>query len=402
MTFEATDARFEAVERLADAVLYEGYVLYPYRASAIKNQVRWQFGIAAPRAPSEDGEPWFSQTECLVEPHGGCQVRVRIRCLRPGRSPSADSARPSSAHWLDGSPTVVDVPWIPLDQSMPNTIVPLTIGGLSARLLIEARPSGPFITLHLRLENLEPWRPEMEADRSALLCQALTGLHLLLAVDRGAFVSLLDPPIEAAALAAQCHNQHTWPVLVGDRSRRDMLLSAPIILYDFPTVAEESPGDLCDATEIDEILTLRVLTLTDEEKQEARATGSRASEIITRVEQLAPEAMAALHGTMRSADFFNPHGRAAPEEARIEVGGVPVRRGSRVRLRPNRRADVMDLFLSDQVATVAGIYHDVDDRVYVAVTVNADPAAELHEAFGRFFYFDPSEIEPMTSAEEDV
>lgn len=97
---------------------------------------------------------------------------------------------------------------------------------------------------------------------------------------------------------------------------------------------------------------------------------------------------------MRSADFFNPAGSPAPEQAEVVVNGARVTRGSRVRLRPNRRADAMDMFLRDQPATVAGVYRDVDDRVYVAVTIDADPAASLHESFGRFFYFDPTEIEP--------
>ena len=62
----------------------------------------------------------------------------------------------------------------------------------------------------------------------------------------------------------------------------------------------------------------------------------------------------------------------------------------------------MDMFLQNQPATVAGVYRDVDDRIYVAVTIDADPAASLHEAFGRFFYFDPSEVEPIDLEQERV
>src|SRR5262249_44687235 len=63
----AVDVNFEPAERVADAVLYEGYVLYPYRASAAKNQYRWQFGVLAPRTPRGDGEPAAARTECLIE-----------------------------------------------------------------------------------------------------------------------------------------------------------------------------------------------------------------------------------------------------------------------------------------------------------------------------------------------
>jgi hypothetical protein len=189
-------------------------------------------------------------------------------------------------------------------------------------------------------------------------------------------------------------------VLVGDRSERRRMLSAPIVLYDYPAVARESRGDLCDAAEIDEILSLRILTMTDEEKQEARATDPRARMILDQVEALTPEALGALHGALRSADFFNPPGTAPPDEAFVVVSGCRIVKGSRVRLRPNRRADAMDMFLKDQPATVAGVYRDVDERVYVAVTVDADPAASLHESFGRFFYFDPAEIEPVDVHQE--
>src|SRR3954464_3639015 len=97
---------FAAAERVADAVLYEGYVLYPYRASAAKNQLRWQFGVVAPRAPNDDGEPWFSNTECLIEPGDRPRVFVRVRCLRP---------RPTETGWLEGVPAAVDLE--PIDVS---------------------------------------------------------------------------------------------------------------------------------------------------------------------------------------------------------------------------------------------------------------------------------------------
>ena len=79
------------------------------------------------------------------------------------------------------------------------------------------------------------------------------------------------------------------------------MLSSPIILYDYPAIAPESPGDLFDGTEIDEILTLRVLTMTDQEKEEARSTDARAGRLLDRAELLAPEQFAKLHGVFRAA-----------------------------------------------------------------------------------------------------
>jgi hypothetical protein len=392
---------FECAERVADAILYEGYVLYPYRASSAKNQFRWQFGVVAPQAPDDDGEPSCSQTECLIEPTQEVpRLWVRVRGLRPRRSKPVDTEPPRA--WLEGVQATADpIAAVPLARLPFELTIRLGESDIDAHLALRAHEAGPFVKLQLRLENREPWQPEFATDRDAKLERSLVGAHLLLAVEGAAFVSLLEPTPDAAPFAALCRNRHTWPVLVGNRSERTLMLSSPIVLYDYPSVAIESAGDLCDAAEIDEILSLRILTMTDEEKREARATDPRARAILDRVEGLSADALTALHGAMRSADFFNPPG-AAPGEASVLVGGQHISRGSRVRLRPNRRADAMDMFLNDQPATVAGVYRDVDERVYVAVTVDADPAASLHESFGRFFYFDPAEVEPIDLPQERI
>jgi len=379
---------FDIVERIADAVLYEGYVLYPYRASAAKNQFRWQFGVVAPRRPDDEGEPWFTQTECLIrgwdEDHVP-RLSVRVRFLRP---------RATASGWLEGDPHSVDLPPIDLD-ALPLSCCGTLDAGIDASVAIEAEALDAFVKLRLRLENHEPWRAEFGATRDAMLERSLAGAHLLLAIECGVFESLLEPSPSAAPFVPQCQNRHTWPVLAGDRADRTRMLSSPIVLYDFPVVAPESRGDLCDAAEIDEILSLRILTMTDEEKAQARATDPRARAILDRIESLTPEALASLHGTMRSADFFNPAGTPSPDDASVVVANRRVARGARVRLHPNRRADAIDMFLAGQTATVSGVYRDVDDRTYVAVTIDADPAASMHDSFGRFFYFDPSEVEPL-------
>jgi hypothetical protein len=387
---------FASAERVADAVLYEGYVLYPYRASSIKNRFRWQFGVVAPRAPHDDAESSFTHTECVIEPQTPHpRLLIRVRFLRPQAASAIDD---QSRSWLDGAAHVVDVAPIDLAALPDELQLPLQVAAVHAQVTVRVSAAGRFMKVQIHVENLEPWRPVFASDRDAMLEHSLVGTHLLLGLEDGRFVSLIEPPDDAVALVSACENRHTWPVLIGDRDRRDLMLSSPIVLDDFPAVAPESSGDFCDAAEIDEILTLRILTLTDDEKQEARATDPRAREVIDRVEALSPEALAALHGTIRNADFFNPPDLASPEAASVLVGDRLISKGSHVRLQPNRRADAMDLFLKDQAATVAGIYRDVDDRVHVAVTVDADPAAALHQSFGRFFYFDPTEVEPIDLA----
>ena len=102
-------------------------------------------------------------------------------------------------------------------------------------------------------------------------------------------------------------------MLAGEEGQRDTDLSAPIILYDYPQIAPESPGDLFDGTEIDEILALRILTMTDAEKQEVRNGDDRARQILERTEMLPPEHFQKLHGALRGM-------RPNPEERNERVG----------------------------------------------------------------------------------
>jgi len=235
-------------------------------------------------------------------------------------------------------------------------------------------------------------------------------------------------------------------VLAGPEGQRDVLLLSPIILYDHPAVAPESTVELFDATEIDEILTLRVLTLTDAEKAEARSTDARAAAIIERCENMTAEELQQLHGILRNPNAGAPRGPgsiggdgfpgpavpAYPEfsvpefsvpgasaadtgagtpwwdparDAAVDPGsdtvfidGVPISRGSRVRVVPLRRADAQDLFFAGKSGRVTGVHFDVDGGTHVAVVLEADPAAELQEWYGRYLYFAPEELVPLTAA----
>jgi hydrogenase maturation protease len=128
---------------------------------------------------------------------------------------------------------------------------------------------------------------------------SLVSAHTLLGVVDGRFVSLLEPPEHLHDSVQSCQNVGTWPVLVGAAGDRDTMLSSPIILYDYPQIAPESPGDLFDGTEIDEILALRILTMTDDEKREMRNTDERARRMLERTEALPKESLMKLHGTLR-------------------------------------------------------------------------------------------------------
>ncbi|MFF7837870.1 hypothetical protein ACFZC6_03395 [Streptomyces ossamyceticus] len=585
---------FEQITAVADAVLYEGYLLYPYRRSSTKNRVRWQFGVLFPRqwveadgpvVPGVSGsaDSWYQRTECLLRVRRpGANVRVRLRHLQTQRK-QVEEAGPDGGHRPVASLRTDDgTVHLTFDEAVPREteiVVPLAdllhggstvpveaaagediepLPGLAGRVVRRREEVRASVTLRAErlvddvfrlrvrtanaVDGLEPRAPRDEALR-----RALVATHTLIGGDGVKFVSLIDPPADLADEARACRNEFTFPVLADEPPAGPVVLSAPIILPDHPQVAPESPGDLHDAAEIDEILTLRTMLLTDEEKREARATDPRAAAILDRVDTMPPEVFARLHGAVRSltpvtaasevappaaaasaaaaaseaatsaaaASAVTPPAAAAPGAATsaaagravtppvnaasaastaataapeatpaastaattpsapaavlsttpvttpstpvaaaqapgpapytdpaalfpvaatlaptppfaapaaaaaaerpvwwqegaddglspttetVLVDGVSVGGGSRVRLRPRRSADAQDMFLAGRTAEVAAVFHDVDGSVHLAVTLDDDPASELHTWYGRFLYFRPDELEPLEPA----
>jgi len=445
-----------AARQVADAVLYEGYLLYPYRASSSKNQVRWQFGILGPAgaAAAGCGEPTSMSAEVLLESHHGATVDMFLRFLqvqaRIVERWTGDGWAPVDELLVDGTR------WIPYHEAVSREIPLLGLTLDQARTVQVDIPAGQEIeelredgtvvgrlvrtrwrldgtvTLHprpgrdprlvalaIRVDNNTGWASGDVAGwtpRDVAARYSFVGTHALVTAEGTQFVSLLDGPDWASGDAAECVQERCWPVLVADDDGADAVLVSPIILGDYPSIAPESAGDLFDATEIDEILTLRVMTMTDEEKADARGTDPRAAAILARCDAMSDEAMGRLHGARRDEDvpvFGEPvqeddvpwwdadqDARAAPETDAVLVGGVPVAKGSRVLLRPSRKADAQDIFLAGLTAIVSRVYFDVDGNTHVAVMLEDDPGADLYGATGRFYYFGPEEIEPLPAREE--
>lgn len=429
--------KFEEAGQIADAVLFEGYVLYPYRASAPKNRFRWTFGVLGPRAWAEAGgcEPSWMQTDCLIEHAPTCRVDVRLRFLQnrrrsverlggKGYEPVEVLEIDDQLHlpWDEGVSRELDFEALPCGT--PTSIVRrfeipaaqeveriVSRAGQGAGRLVrrchrlegivqfDVQPleaQGRTLSrLRIRVENTTTWN-EPEAKREDVLPACLIGTHLLLHAEGGAFWSMFDPPSWAAEEAAACQFERCYPVLVGPSGERRQVLAAPIILYDYPSVAPESPGDLFDAAEIDELLTLRTRTLTDEEKRQARATDPKAARIIDQVDAMPPQVYERLHGALRDlkGGEMVPRGTFPPDQ-RSSHGHV---RGARVVLRPGkRRTDAQDLLFAGCRATIQAVLRDVDDQEVLAVTIDDDPAAELHQWYGRFHYYYPDEVEPAES-----
>jgi hypothetical protein len=339
------------VDGIVKAVLYEGYMLYPYRPSAVKNRQRFNFGVVYPRAYSEaqgGTDSCMMQTECLALGNEDTRCVVQVRFLRMVARSVGKLLNPSSelssvtagnierverleaggkifqtwqeaveerieltefhlsalvaqpTRWPFRLSAQQDVEAVRDGRGLIVGIIYRDKASLAAmvELIAEQVKPGLFklttrISNDSRIEGLGP------VGREEALTRSLVSAHTIMGVGGGEFVSLIDPPETLRDLARACQNVGTWPVLVGEEGQRDTMLSSPIILYDYPQIAPESPGDLFDGAEIDEILSLRIMTMTEEEKEEMRHSDGQARKILERTEALPDEQLMKLHGALR-------------------------------------------------------------------------------------------------------
>jgi hypothetical protein len=377
---------FDRIATLAQTLLYEAYLLYPYRGSSVKNRHRWLFGTLYPKRfveTQEEGDRWWTQTECLLRGTDDTVVQVRVRFLHVTESDTVERDVDAPAHRLR------DLTVAPQTTEFRFGSV-VAQEALKGELALTAMRIGDGLyMLRAVVRNLSPYHddassaPDREHRRDRAVWTAFASTHTLLGVANGEFVSLIDPPPALLAPAAACENVGTWPVLVGEPNVCDTMLSAPLILEDYPRLAPESPGDFFDATEIDELLTLRILTLTDEEKQAMRTGDVKGRALLERTEAQDEAQRGRLHGASRLSALA---ARCTALDA-----------GSRVRLRPRRGGDILDLALAGKTATVVKLEQDYEGRVFVAVTVDDDPGRDLgvEGRPGHRFFFRPDEVEVL-------
>jgi len=342
------------VEDIANAVLYEGYMLYPYRPSSVKNRQRWNFGVVYPKSYCETqkgADNWFMQTECLAKARASAELHIKVRFLQAvartiGKLnvPLDEISLSEIGHeleyetveslnigdktlqsWQEAIEREIKFPLLQLhDRDSVDDALAVELSGgrevervrdpygriaaltvrtkepISARVEVAVeRVEGDLFKIRVRILNIaETVNPNTESRDEALM-QSLLSAHTILSIEGGEFVSAIDPPESLRPAIAECANVGTWPVLAGEEGQRDCMLSSPIILYDYPQIAPESPGALFDGTEIDEILALRILTLTDDEKHEMRNADDRSREILERTEAMPMEHFMKLHGVLR-------------------------------------------------------------------------------------------------------
>jgi hypothetical protein len=371
------------IEAIARAVLYEGYLLYPYRTSSLKNSKPAMMGTLYPggldlvRSGAERAE---LSMECLLAAEGVPTISAELRFLQLTSPETVESIERK----------------LPIEPGIGHFSIDddFQLAGES-EMRVEPLASNMF-KLSIRVRNttsiaaVEP-HPAHYAFHSA---------HVVATLEGGHFISLTDPPKHLHELASRCVNAGIWPVLVGDAGTATTILASAIVLPDYPQIASESPGDLHDSSEIDEILTLRILTMTDEEKMSARDSGTRAQSILHRTESLTREHMANLHGAFRE-DVGNRWSAwdigLGTSVNVVRIQGTDLSVGDRVTLSPRKHADILDSALKGRTATIVGIEQDLEDRIHVALVVDDDPGRDLGELRqpGHRFFFSPDELEPL-------
>jgi hypothetical protein len=375
---------FGLADKIAKTVLYEGYMLYPYQPSALKNRQPWTPGTLYPKDLSRSIRTDFPsslQLGCAALASEASVLHVKLRFLQftAQESESGDQKNPREATSRAREREIVCDP-VALRHSVVPTCTRFSFDGnrgqpLRGEIEIAAhRFQGPLFKVSVRVENLTPQSDYESVSTVTLLPFSMASAQVMLGIENGEFLSLLDPPEEFRAGIANCRNTSVFPVLIGERGSRNMMLAAPIILYDYPQLAPESAGDFFDATEIDELLTLRVMTLSDEEKTQIRQAEPQAAEILERTEALSAPTVARLHGSIRRCEF---------------------KAGDRVRLCPRKKSDIMDRALEGQVAIVESTETDYDGKVHVAVVLENDPGREFgfQRQIAHRFFFSPEELE---------
>jgi hypothetical protein len=311
---------------------------------------------------------------------------------------------------IEGVIRVFDLSVLSADEAA-NASRAFSVRPRSGRLALSAeRLREDLYRLHATFTNESP-SPQTIVSRRDIQDAAFTSAHLLLGLNNGAFVSLLEPRSELTAETRACTQNGVFPVLVGDPGDRSRLLCSPIILYDYPQIAPESAGDFFDGTEMDEMLALRVMTLTDEEKAEMRRGDPHARAILERTEMLPNEQLLKVHGAVRGVRRVTEAEAAAPEAIinpwdpfaehppieSVQVFGIKIHEGDRVRIWPRKKADIMDMALEGKAAVIESIEQDLEGNIQFAVVLEDDPGRDmgmLRQAGHRFFY-SPEEVEPL-------
>jgi hypothetical protein len=389
----------EALERLIESLLFEGYALYPYTPQATKNATPTPFGILYPPSYAAGLASTFEHLElrCVLQAPPEALLSAEVRFL--AASGERHEAVPHRVQLKEMTlAALADASAGPgRGAERTEQIAGGSAGPLSVALSLRAHELGAdSYEMALSVENRTPCAEGL--DRRSALGHSLLSTHPILRVFGGRFSSPLERP---------CASVNTYPVLASTGD--DAVLGAAIVLPDHPQIAPESRTGLFDSTEIEEALLLHLQVLSDSEREQIE--DPRVREMMARAAATTPDEIRALHGrvTLRdpvAARTRSPVSETPPEEPRdlvdpqageqeVEVDGVCFRRGSKLTIRPGPDADLHARMLDGRVATIERIMIDYDGKTHLGVTIDGDPGQELLRDSGRFLFFFPGEVEVL-------
>ncbi|MGZ4350804.1 MAG: hypothetical protein ACXVRX_09800, partial [Solirubrobacteraceae bacterium] len=231
----------DRLEELLEALLWEGYALYPYTPGATKNATPTPFGIVYPPVYAATLASTFDHLElrCILQAAPDGVLGAEVRFLEASGDRHQAQARRvelpgAMAGALSGRPAIKAV----------------SVGALAMEMSLETvpQPAGDEYEVVLRVANRTLVSSGL--DRAGALRRSLISTHPVLRVAGGRFISTLERPRGSV---------NTFPVLATDTD--DVMLGAAIVLPDHPKLAPESLGGLVDSTAIEEALRLPVRTL---------------------------------------------------------------------------------------------------------------------------------------------
>lgn len=337
------------LETLAGTLLYEGYSLYPYKRSALKNAKPIPMGVVYPQTYSNyhpEALP-LMQAECIVLGRADVELDISVRFLHLRRkellgfNPASGNSGTEEEDFLPVGSLCLEgrhysAGWEAVERNITPGSAPLSKlvceetshafefpetvdserikngngavagrsirfqSGIEGRVHIAAEPlkrKKNCFRITARVENTSIVNKPGTTTRDEIFNQSFLSTHIVLSINSGTFISMQNPEEQWRAAAEACQNVNSWPILV--EKSNNCMLASPIILYDYPQIDPRSKGDLFDSTEIEEALLLHVAVLSDEEKRQIAQSDEKLRAMLDRVGKVTPEELIGLHGGMK-------------------------------------------------------------------------------------------------------
>lgn len=326
------------IEKITATVLYEGYSLFPYHRSAIKNQKPIPIGVIYPGDYHKYSGHASAcmQTECIAIGNASSSLHISLRflSLKPvtifEKNIDGDFERVAE---LTIGDRLYQTGWQTIERNIDTEelliyelckspkIVSFTFieesgeeilydgygkaAGKKSFLISETNGSVTIFAsqiagekkgfkLQIIVKNETPVAGADKLSREDISVQSFLSTNTILSLQQGEFISQQNPPKEWGEEAEKCTNINTWPILIDKQN--STILSSPIILYDHPVINPKSKVDLFDSLEIEEALMLHFAAMSDDEKKRIAESDEKLESMLKKVGDLTPESMLNLHG----------------------------------------------------------------------------------------------------------